>query len=93
MGDVLMCLPRFYIQDSGDGLSSTSDGIFVYLGYAPKVKVGDEVAVTGTVSDKFSQTQIAVSAVSDMVRSPTFVSVFYADCYVKLLSEVLHALV
>ncbi|MCY4603772.1 MAG: endonuclease/exonuclease/phosphatase family protein, partial [Gemmatimonadetes bacterium] len=40
----------FYFQDpTGDGDERTSDGIFVYTKSAPKVAIGDEVQVTGTV--------------------------------------------
>ena len=40
----------FYFQDpTGDGDERTSDGIFVYAKSAPKVAIGDEVQVTGTV--------------------------------------------
>ena len=40
----------FYFQDpTGDGDERTSDGMFVYTKSAPKVAIGDEVQVTGTV--------------------------------------------
>ena len=40
----------FYFQDAiGDGDERTSDGMFVYTKSAPKVAIGDEVQVTGTV--------------------------------------------
>ena len=40
----------FYFQDPiGDGDERTSDGMFVYTKSAPKVAIGDEVQVTGTV--------------------------------------------
>ncbi len=40
----------FYFQDpTGDGDERTSDGMFVYTKKAPRVSVGDEVQVTGTV--------------------------------------------
>ena len=40
----------FYFQDpTGDGDERTSDGMFVYAKSAPKVAIGDEVQVTGTV--------------------------------------------
>jgi uncharacterized protein len=40
----------FYMQDpQGDGNPDTSDGIFVFLGAAPSVNLGDSVRVTGTV--------------------------------------------
>ena len=40
----------FYFQDAiGDGDERTSDGMFVYTKKAPRVSIGDEVQVTGTV--------------------------------------------
>ena len=40
----------FYFQDpTGDGDERTSDGMFVYTKSVPKVAIGDEVQVTGTV--------------------------------------------
>ena len=40
----------FYFQDpTGDGDERTSDGMWVYTKKAPRVSVGDEVQVTGTV--------------------------------------------
>nr|WP_307804991.1 endonuclease/exonuclease/phosphatase family protein [Streptomyces sp. VRA16 Mangrove soil] len=42
----------FWIQDPDpDDDPATSEGIFVYTGSAPKVAVGDAVAVSGTVSE------------------------------------------
>lgn len=42
----------FFLQDpSGDGNSATSDGIYVYLGSAPTVAVGQLVSLTGTVKE------------------------------------------
>ncbi|ACB53973.1 hypothetical protein cce_4625 [Crocosphaera subtropica ATCC 51142] len=42
----------FYLQDpAGDGDIATSDGIFVFTNGAPGVMVGDELEVTGTVSE------------------------------------------
>jgi len=42
----------FYFQDArGDGDIATSDGIFVFTGSRPTVAVGDELQVTGTVSE------------------------------------------
>ena len=44
----------FYLQDAdGDGDDATSDGIFVFTRDAPTVSVGDELNVTGTVSEFF----------------------------------------
>jgi predicted extracellular nuclease len=42
----------FYLQDAtGDGDIATSDGIFVFTSSAPTVSVGQDVRVTGTVSE------------------------------------------
>ncbi|WP_299792515.1 endonuclease/exonuclease/phosphatase family protein [uncultured Marivita sp.] len=42
----------FYMQDAtGDGDIATSDAIFVFTGSTPTVSTGDEVDVTGTVSE------------------------------------------
>ncbi|WP_282607425.1 endonuclease/exonuclease/phosphatase family protein [Pelagibius sp. Alg239-R121] len=42
----------FYVQDpDGDGNDATSDGVFVFTGGAPSVAVGDDVEVTGSVSE------------------------------------------
>lgn len=59
---------RLFMQDAGDGDSATSDGFLVYAGDAPSVSAGDEVAVVGTASEYYNNTQISVSApASDMV--------------------------
>ena len=56
VGDVPGLL-GFYLQDAdGDNNAATSDGIFVFS--AVPVGLGDTVAVTGTVSERFGQTQI-----------------------------------
>jgi uncharacterized protein len=42
----------FYMQDPlGDANASTSEGIFVFVGSAPSVNVGDRVRVTATVAE------------------------------------------
>ncbi|MGF1475326.1 MAG: esterase-like activity of phytase family protein [Geminicoccaceae bacterium] len=42
----------FYVQDPvGDGDDATSDGMFVFTSDEPAVAVGDEVRLTGTVSE------------------------------------------
>lgn len=41
----------YYIQDAGDGDGATSDGIFVFTGGAPTVRVGDALDLTGAVSE------------------------------------------
>jgi predicted extracellular nuclease len=44
----------FYMQDaSGDGELATSDGILVFTNGAPTVSTGDEVFVSGTVSEYY----------------------------------------
>ncbi|WP_249353840.1 ExeM/NucH family extracellular endonuclease [Microbacterium sp. 2FI] len=48
----------YYVQDAGDGLTATSDGIFVFAQAGVEVKSGDVVNVVGTVSEYFGMTQI-----------------------------------
>ncbi len=55
-------LRGFYLQDTGDGTSLTSDGIFVFTGGANLVSLGDVVEVTGAVSEFQGQTQITTNA-------------------------------
>lgn len=55
------------MQDEGDGSSSTSDGVFVYLAAAPAVEVGDEVGAFGNATDQYKQTQISVTDPSNDV--------------------------
>lgn len=55
-------LRGFYLQDSGDGDASTSDGIFVFDNGANLVSNGDIVQVTGPVSEFQGQTQLTASA-------------------------------
>lgn len=55
-------LRGFYVQDAGDGNSSTSDGIFVFDNGANLVSNGDVVQVTGPVSEFQGQTQITVTS-------------------------------
>jgi predicted extracellular nuclease len=53
-------LRGFYLQDSGDGDTTTSDGIFVFEGdNANRVGVGQVVQVTGTPGENQGQTQIS----------------------------------
>ena len=49
----------FFIQDmTGDGDSSTSDGVFVYAPSAMEVNVGDHVRVRGTATEYYDLTQV-----------------------------------
>ncbi|MFN8480934.1 MAG: ExeM/NucH family extracellular endonuclease, partial [Kouleothrix sp.] len=53
-------LRGFYLQDTGDSNSTTSDGIFVFESdNANRVSVGQVVQVTGTPSENQGQTQIS----------------------------------
>ena len=57
----------FFIQTPdarSDGDVNTSDGIFVFTGSAPAVAVGDQVDVSGTVSEFFDFTEIDGSTVT-----------------------------
>ncbi|MDR3389493.1 MAG: lamin tail domain-containing protein [Rudaea sp.] len=62
MGNVVTAVgPKgFFMQDPvGDGDPTTSDGIYVYLGAAPAVAVGNEVTVSGQVQEFSGSTEIA----------------------------------
>jgi predicted extracellular nuclease len=54
----------YYIQDGGDELAATSDGIFVSVAGGADVNPGDIVHVVGVVSESFGMTQIAATAVA-----------------------------
>jgi len=60
-------LGGFFVQaKTPDGDPATSDGIFVFDGSAPAVDVsiGQEVQVTGTVAERFGETQLAATVIS-----------------------------
>jgi 5'-nucleotidase len=63
VGDTQQGLSGFFVQDSGDGDPSTSDGIFVFGSRAPEVALGDQVTVTGKVSEFNNLTEIAQDSV------------------------------
>ncbi|WP_228479395.1 ExeM/NucH family extracellular endonuclease [Microbacterium atlanticum] len=48
----------FYVQDAGDELAGTSDGVFVYLPGGADVSVGSVVSVAGEVDEFFGLTRI-----------------------------------
>lgn len=51
----------FYLQEEdadADGDSATSEGIFVYTGGTPSIRLGDKVEVAGTVAEHFDLTEI-----------------------------------
>lgn len=54
-------LRGYTLQDAGDANSATSDGIFVFDPNAVPVGVGDDVAVTGTVSEYVGLTEVTVT--------------------------------
>lgn len=57
-------LRGFFMQDAGDGDAATSDGLFVFDNDVPvQVSVGQLVRVTGTVGERFEQTQLTASAI------------------------------
>lgn len=58
-------LNGFFVQDAtGDGDSSTSDGIFVYdPSFLTDVQPGDQVRITGSVSEFFDATQVSASSI------------------------------
>jgi 5'-nucleotidase len=51
VGDVQDGLSGVFVQDSGDALTATSDGVFVYGSNLPALALGDVVAVRGTVTE------------------------------------------
>lgn len=52
-------LQGFYLQDAtGDGDTTTSDGIFVFTGSSNLVSVGQVVRVTGFARERFNQTTL-----------------------------------
>lgn len=53
----------YTLQDAGDGDAATSDGVFVFDPNAAPVDRGDRVAVTGTVSEYASLTEITAATV------------------------------
>ena len=68
----------FYIQstaDTTDGEPDTSDGLFVFMstfstmigGYAPQV--GDEVVISGKVSEYFNMTELTSASMLSVVRT------------------------
>lgn len=57
----------FFMQtppERSDGDAETSDGIYVYTGVAPAVRVGDLVDVTGKVKEYYSLTEITSPTVT-----------------------------
>jgi hypothetical protein len=62
----------FFMQEpeaSIDADPNTSEGIFVFVGAAPAVAVGDGVSVNGTVTEFFNLTQISSSPANVSVMS------------------------
>jgi len=55
----------FFMQDPvGDGDTTTSDGIYVYTVTAPSVTVGNQVTVTGKVTEYFGITELTTATVA-----------------------------
>ncbi|WP_315760706.1 Ig-like domain-containing protein [Sphingomonas sp. Y38-1Y] len=62
----------YYIQDAGDGNAATSDGIFVFTGGAPTVRVGDALDLTGAVSEFLpGATGLSITQLSDVTATVT----------------------
>ncbi|OWK30499.1 hemolysin, chromosomal [Sphingomonas mucosissima] len=60
----------YYIQDAGDGNAATSDGIFVFTGGAPTVRVGDALDLTGAVSEFLpGATGLSITQLSNVTAS------------------------
>lgn len=59
-----------HLQDPvGDGDPETSDALFVFLGDADRVSLGDDLRVEGTAGERQGQTEIAATAVVPCGRS------------------------
>jgi predicted extracellular nuclease len=54
----------FFVQDAGGGAWS---GVYIYRGSTSAVSIGDEVEITGVVTEYYGLTEIVVSADSDIV--------------------------
>lgn len=66
----------FYLQDAvGDGDDATSDGIFVFTSSAPGVAVGDDVLVSGSVSEFIPGGAATGNLSITQISSPTAVTV------------------
>ena len=60
----------FFLQDpDGDGDDASSDGIFVFLGSAPTVNVGDAIDISATANERFEQT--VLQNVTDITTTGT----------------------
>jgi hypothetical protein len=65
----------FYLQDlTGDGDTSTSDGIFVFTGSSNLVSAGQVVRVTGTARERFNQTSLTGGTTTTPVPAASIVS-------------------
>ena len=63
----------FFIQDpTGDGDIATSDAIFVFTSSSPGVNVGDEIQVSGTVSEFFPGDTDSRNLSTTQLLSPVF---------------------
>jgi predicted extracellular nuclease len=83
----------FYIQntsDTMDGDPITSDGLFVFMstfstmigGYAPQI--GDEVVVSGRISEYFNMTELSSASMLKLVRSGVDIAPVVANPSVNL---------
>ncbi len=54
----------YSVQDAGDGVAATSDGIFVYAPGGADVALGDEVHVVGVVSEYNGMTEVTADGVA-----------------------------
>ena len=62
----------FYLQDAmGDGNTATSDAIFVFTSSTPSVAVGDDIEVSGTVSEFFPGGASTGNLSTTQISSPT----------------------
>ncbi len=65
----------FFLQDAGDANPQTSDGIFVFIGASTTIgggytpTVGDEIVLSGRVTEFFNLTELVSTSLVQVVRS------------------------
>jgi predicted extracellular nuclease len=65
----------FYLQDpTGDGDTSTSDGIFVLTGTSDLVVAGQVVRVTGVARERFNQTALSGGTITNPITAANIVN-------------------
>ncbi len=74
-----LLLSTFYIQDAdGDGNTATSDALFIFTRSTPTIAIGDEVEISGTVTEFFPQGEdfggLSLTQISNVINIETISS-------------------